>query len=396
MRPAYISIFALLVSVFGVLAGNGLMTTLVPIRAELEGFGEQQIGAMGSAYFFGMLAGAILTPPLVRNLGAIITFGLSSLCGAGCILALAAFPQADLWILIRGLNGFFLAGIYAVVEAWLQGKSDNSTRGRIIGIYSIVQYAGWSFGGQFMRLAEPTAFTLFGISAAVIVIFLIPLLIVEDERPTDGAPRSRMELNWLLLTSPVGFVCAALVGAANGAFWSLTPVFASAIGMTAVGTGTLMTAIALGAATFQLPIGRISDMVDRRKLLIVLAVLACIGEVALYLFGRELAGWPLVALGFVIGGLVSTQYYVVSAHANDRAGRERVVGVASALLFLYCCGAIISPFVAGRMMEWFGASALFLLIGGIHLAVAVFTVLRVRRSPPPFPAEAGLERFSTS
>ena len=156
MRSSTRSIIALLTAVFGVLAGNGVLTVLLPIRAELEGFPALDIGLMGSAYFLGMLAGATLTPWLVARLGHIKAFGMSSAIGAVAILAFGLFVQPLAWIVIRGLCGFFLAGIYAIVESYLQGKAENRIRGRLLGIYSIVQYCGWAAGAQMMRLGEPS------------------------------------------------------------------------------------------------------------------------------------------------------------------------------------------------------------------------------------------------
>src|SRR4051794_5523466 len=129
-----------------------------------------------------------------------------------------------------------------------------------------------------------------------------------------------MNLFWLYRTSPVGVVCTVLIGFANGPFWTLTPAFATSIGLTAVATGTLMSTITVGAAAFQLPVGRLSDAFDRRSVLLGLVVLTTIGEVTLFLGGARLAGWPLIVIGGLLGGLISTQYYVVSAHTNDRTG----------------------------------------------------------------------------
>jgi MFS family permease len=383
MRSAYASIAALLVAVLGVLAGNGLMTTLLPIRAQIENFPGRDIGFMGSAYFAGMLAGATLTPWLVQRLGHIKAFGLSSALGALCILAFGASVHPLTWILVRGLSGFFLAGIYAIVESYLQGKAENRVRGRIVGIYSIVQYGGWAIGGQLMRLSEPTAFLLFGLAAGIVMVFLIPLVLIEDDAPLPGAKPARMNLLWLYRTSPVGFVCVVLIGFANGPFWSLTPVFAVASGLSPIATGTLMSAITIGAAAFQFPVGRISDAVDRRKVLIGLTSLTAICEVCIYVFGARMAGWPLIGVGFLQGGLQSTQYYVTSAHTNDRTGRDHAVGVAAALLFLYCVGAILGPITASLAMEHFGPAVLYLHNAGIHIAISVFVALRLLRSAAP-------------
>jgi MFS family permease len=391
MRSAYASIAALLVSVFGVLAGNGVMTTLLPIRAQIEGFPGPDIGFMGSAYFAGMLAGATLTPWLVQRLGHIKAFGASSALGALCILAFGMAVHPLSWILIRGLSGFFLAGIYAIVESYLQGKAENRVRGRIVGIYSIVQYGGWAVGGQFMRLSEPTSFLLFGVAACIVTLFLIPLVLIEDNAAPPGSQRARMNLPWLYRTSPVGFVCVMLIGFANGPFWSLTPVFAVSLGLSPIDAGTLMTAITIGAAAFQFPVGRISDAMDRRRVLIGLTSLTAICEICLYAFGARMLGWPLILTGFIQGGLLSTQYYVTSAHTNDRTGRENAVGVASALLFLYCIGAILGPITASLAMERFGPAVLYLHNAGIHVAIAVFVIMRMRRSAAPLRTVSDIE-----
>ncbi|MDQ0396365.1 MFS transporter [Labrys monachus] len=381
MRSSYASIAALLVAVFGVLAGNGVLTTLLPVRAELEHFPALDISLMGSAYFGGMLAGAMLTPRLVHRLGHIKAFGFSSAGGALMITAAGAFVEPHAWIAIGFLRGFCLSGIYAIVESYLQGKAENRVRGRLLGLYSITQYAGWAVGNQFMRLGDVRAFTIFGLAAACVAVFLAPLLLARDDAPMPGAKRAGMRLPWLLRTTPVGFVCAGLIGFANGPFWSLTPVYATKLGMSGIATGTLVTAITIGSAAFQFPVGRISDAFDRRLVLTGLALLTALFEIGVYWAGPRLLGWPFIVVGFIMGGIISTQYYVSSAYTNDLTGRENAVGVAAALLFIYCLGAMLGPVSAYYAMKFLGDSALYLHNAGIHLAMAAFILLRVLRSP---------------
>jgi MFS family permease len=292
------------------------------------------------------------------------------------------------WIVIRGLSGFFLAGIYAIVESYLQGKAENRIRGRLLGVYSVVQYGGWAVGAQMIRLGEPQGFILFGIGAAVVVAALAPLILINDDAPMRGAKRARMHLGWLMRVSPVGVVCTVMIGFANGPFWSLTPVYATAMGMGAVAIGTLMTAVTIGAASSQVPVGRLSDAFDRRIVLIGLAACAAIIEFTLYAAGPLLAGWPLILIGGALGALIAPQYYCASAHTNDRTGRDNVVGVASALLFLYCAGAILGPISGAFVMERLGPSALYLHNGGLHVAMAAFVLMRIRRRPETGPVAA--------
>lgn len=389
MSPALrLQIGALLVTVFGVLSGNGILTTLIPVRAHLEGFPDTVVGLMGSTYFFGMLAGAVVTPPLVARVRHVKGFALSSAMGALVLLALGLLVHPWSWVILRGLCGFFLAGIYAIVESYLQGRATNRIRGRLLGLYSVVQYAGWALGGQLMRLGPPDSFRLFAVPACLILVSILPLALVRDDAPAAPSGASAvarsggMNLAWLFRVSPLGVVCVTLIGAANSSFWALTPVYSLAIGMSAVRTGTLMTAVMIGSALFQFPVGRLSDALDRRTVLVGLAGLTALCEVSLYLVGGRVVGWPLIVLGGVMGGLIATQYYTVSAHTNDRTGAASAVGVSAALLFLYCVGGMLGPLTASALMERFGAGALYLLNAGLHVAMVVFVLLRMRRSPP--------------
>ena len=58
MPAALRAVVPLLAAVFILIAGNGIISTLVPLRATLEGFSQADIGFIGSCYFGGMLAGA--------------------------------------------------------------------------------------------------------------------------------------------------------------------------------------------------------------------------------------------------------------------------------------------------------------------------------------------------
>lgn len=378
------SIAALLVSVAAVLAGNGVMTTLVPVRAEIEGFGNVAIGLMGSAYFVGMLAGAYITPRFVARVGSLNAFALSSLGGAALLALLPHLVHPWSWILIRGISGLFLAGIYAVVEGYFQGAAENRYRGRLMGIYGVVQYIGWGLGGQVMRLGDPATEALFHLAALIVTLGLSPLLLMDRSvtAAQKAAPRS-LRLGWLYQTSPIAVVATVLIGMANGTFWSLLPLYTTAIGLDGIATGTFVSVITIGAALAQFPVGRLSDAFDRRFVLLGLVTTCLVVEGIFYTLGARLVGLPLYLLGALMGAVITTQYYTVTAHTNDRTGRENVVSVSSAILFLYCVGAILGPLTASLLMEYLGSIALHLHNAGVHTALAVFIWLRIRRRSAP-------------
>lgn len=402
MRSVWVSIAAVLISVYGVITGNGVLTTLVPVRSAIEGFPRLDIGFMGAAYFFGMLSGAVLAPRLVRRFGSVPVHAASLALGTLVLVTMPLMVAPWSWILLRGITGFSLAGIYAVVEGYLQASAENRYRGRLLAAYSVMQYTGWATGGQLMRVGDPEGSAIFYVAAAVVVVVgLLPLLFAE--RDPRGAPRDPTAVGGLSLAqalsavyhiSPIGFVAVVLIGAANGAFWTLTPVYGTDIGLSAVGAGTLMTFVTLGAAILQFPVGKLSDAVDRRIILAGLALSTAMLEVVFAFLGPDLLGWPIFTLGLLLGGIVATQYYTASAHTNDRAGPGQAMMISAVLLFLYSVGAILGPLTASLAMQTFGPGALHLHNATMHTVLGLFVLYRMTargpadRAPPPPPPAA--------
>jgi MFS family permease len=372
----------LLVAVFLLVTGNGVLSTLIPVRALIEGFSDIAIGLIGSAYFAGMLAGSLGVPWVVLRIGQVRAFTICVLMGSIAIQALPALITPWTWILARGTIGLSLAGLYAIAESWFNGKSDNAHRGSALGLYSVVQYLGWSSGSQLFRLADPAGLILFLVAAVLVTAASIPLLLAPSEPPQPPA-KPQLRFAWLFKMSPVGFVAALMIGLANGPFWSLTQVFAGDIGLNPAQIGTLMTAFMVGSAVLQVPIGRLSDKMDRRAILIGLCFTTAILETALGRLGAGLPAVAIYALAFALGSVISTQYYVAASHAVDRTGSDNAVTTTSALLFLYSIGATIGPTVASYLMTVFGPSALYGYTALIHLALVAFTLRQMLYRPPP-------------
>ena len=55
------------------------------------------------------------------------------------------------WLICRALIGFVFAGLYAVIESWINAKATNSNRGALYALYQIANFAA-SASGQ-MALA---------------------------------------------------------------------------------------------------------------------------------------------------------------------------------------------------------------------------------------------------
>jgi MFS family permease len=384
---AYTALLALLASVFVLITGNGLINTLVPTRAQLEGFPEVAIGLIGSVYFAGMLLGTLAAPTIIRRSGFIRAFSAFAAIAMATATGFAVFVNPWFWVELRGVLGFAFAGLYAVIDAWVNAKATNANRGRVYGLYQLINFVGSAAGQRLLLADDPKSFALFSGAAILFALSILPLAITTADPP--GRPATvRVRIFWLIGMSPIGAATAFGVGAANGAFWSLAPVYVLRLGFAPAAVSDFTTAVVIGSTMLVWPVGRLSDWCDRRLLLIVLSLMAAAVEVMLFVSKAPTHSF-MVTLGFILGGGAMVLYSLAVSQTNDRTGAESVVEVSSGLLFLYCTGAIIAPLVASALMQMFGPSALFGQNALVHGGLAAFAFWRMvmRSRPIPMPRE---------
>jgi MFS family permease len=378
LKP-FSAIFALLLSVFFLIAGNALTGLIVPMRAKIEGFPELSIGLLGSVYFAGMLAGSLAAPLIVRRAGHIRAFSAFVAASVIVVILCPVWVAPAPWLAMRACIGFAFAGLYGVIESWINSKASNANRGALYGVYQIVSYAGSACGQLLLTLQAPTSFQLFSVAGALLAMSIVPLAMTTAEPPLE--PKTvRIRLGWLARLSPVAAVLAVGVGAANGAVIALGPVYALGLGLSPEAVPWFTTAIVLGSAIGVYPAGRLSDHFDRRIVIVVFSVVGALIETALW--RHQGGGAMLVALGFAVGLTSFALYTLAISHANDRASADELILISSGMLFLYCAGAIVAPAFAAQMMRMFGPSALFAESALIHLGLAAFTLWRIVRVAP--------------
>jgi MFS family permease len=373
------AIVALLASVFLLIAGGAVAGLIVPLRAKMEGFPELSIGLLGSAYFVGMLGGSVAAPAIVKRAGHIRAF---SAFVAGTVVIVILYPlwvQPAAWLVMRGGLGFAFAGLYGIIESWINSKASNSNRGALYGIYQIVNYCASACGQLVLTLQAPSSYELFSVSAALLAMAIVPLAMTTVEPPLE--PKTvRIRLGWLARLSPVAALAAVAVGAANGAVWAMGPIYALGLGLSPESVPWFTTAVVIGSAIGVYPFGRLSDHFDRRLVIVLVAGAGAVFEVALW--RHQGGGVMLSALGFAVGVTTFALYTLAISHANDRASAGELMLISSGMLFLYCVGAILAPAIAAWMMRLFGPSALFAQNALIHLALAGFTLWRIVARAP--------------
>ena len=378
MKPLS-NIAALLTSVAFLIAGGSLVNLLAPIRADLEGFGDLTVGALGSSYYLGMWGGTLLTPAIIRRAGHIRAFAAFVSLGVGAIDLMPVWVAPAPWILFRIMLGFVFSGLYSIIEAWINATSSNANRGAMYGTYQIVNFAA-SAGGQLLLSAFVLqSFAPFAVSASLVALGIAPLALTQAEAPP---PPSSVRLRplWLAKLAPIAVAAALVAGATNGAAASLGGIYALRTGVASQFVPVFTSAIVMGSAVGVLPVGLLSDRFDRRLVMIAMMATGALCEFALAAFAPD--GLALDGLGFAVGLTTYTLYTLATSHASDRAGAADMVLVAAGLLFAYCIGAVLAPSVAAGFMRAFGPSALFVQNRMLHAAMAAFAGVGLFRVNP--------------
>ena len=359
--------------------GVGPLDAITGLRL---GFSTEMVGFLGSAHFAGFFIGCWWAPRLMSGVGHNRAYAIFTAMGAIGLAAHVVTQNPYGWALFRVASGICIAGCYTVIEAWLQAKVTNETRGRAMGSYRVVDISA-SLVAQFMvgilaTMETPVAYNLLTIICCA---SLLPLALTRAKAPvTPEATRLRPALAWACSPLAVAGVLVAAVSSAS--FRMVGPIYGEEVGLAIGQIGIFLAAFVAGGAAAQWPVGWLADRYDRRSVLIGLSVtsaLACAVTV-----GASTAGTAGVMGSAFLFGLTSFPIYSVSAaHAHDFATDDQRVELSAALMFFYAVGAIAAPYAASELIAAYGPSSLFVAIAVAHLALVVFGLARMRARATP-------------
>jgi MFS family permease len=146
-------------------------------------------------------------------------------------------------------------------------------------------------------------------------------------------------------------------------------------------------AIFTGGLVFQYPLGWVSDRMDRRRLVALVALVGAVTMAATMIFAPGFGVLLVVAL--IIGGISNPLYALLLAHTNDYLEREDMAAASGGLLFINGLGAIAGPIITGWMMEWIGPQGFFAYIGVLVGLLAAYAFWRMTQRAAIPAAETG-------
>ena len=353
----------------------GVVWPLLAIVLEHQGVPAWLNGLSASAQMMAVLFIAPLAPRIIGMIGTTrsMAFGIVGMIVSMAMLPL--FPNVWAWFPIRFALGFSAELVFTCGDIWINQMATDKTRGRLIGIYGVFLTGGFALGPATIAVLGSDNWHALFIGIGVIALGLIPLYMARGLAPIiEGNPRARM-LNFLRL-APTLLIAGLMYGLIDSSTLSLLPVYGIEKGLDADASALLLTMFVIGALVGQLPVGWLSDRMDRRHLMVICILITMFTLVLVpFAIGNNALTWAvMLAMGVGLGSF----YIIGMAMMGDRFQGADLVGINATFMFAWGVGMVIGPFIGGSAIEAFGPDGMPAVSAGLCGLFCLFVVWRIR------------------
>lgn len=373
---------ASLVAPIGAIAvvGLGFSITLPLLALTLEDRGISTTWIGINTAIWGIASMAVT--PLISRLA--VRFGTAQLLIASILVMAVALPLFYaspfwLWFPLRLVAGTAITIIFVLSEFWISMAAPPEKRGIIMGIYATVLACGFAFGPIILTVTGTTGLLPFAVGAIVIAAGILPVLAGYGLAPALHSEQHGSFWRFLFL-APVATGAALLFGTIESGAFTLLPLYGQRVGHARDVVILLGIGITVGNILMQIPMGLLSDRMDRRRLLLILGVLGLVGAIAIPFVAPFF--WPFMVLLAVWGGTVGALYTVGLAHLSARFRGADLAAANAAFIFCYSAGGLVGPAVIGASMDYSDPNGFAVAICAFFVAYLVMVLARMAFARP--------------
>lgn len=378
------AVSGLIVSMSLMALGNGLIFTFVPIKLGVLGYAPSVAGWLLTGMAAGGFFGCLLTGRLVKRVGHARSYMTLAALTILSHVSLAISSDPWVWAAARMVYGFSATGLFIISQSWLNDASPNEWRGRVIAVFYMSYVVCIGVGGYLISLVDIATATGPVLAVGFVALAILPVgtTILRAPLPPEYVS---VALSAVWRISPVGLAGLFTVGGLTMLIQGFAPIYAQATGYNQSEIGLIVFLMQFGMIGVQLPLGALSDRVDRRFVLVA-ATLVILLFAGLSSLADNIELWTLIILFGVWAGATETVYAVANAHANDRAAPEFYVALSTTMLFAWSLSGFVIPGAATALMSFVGVKAFMYLAMVIAAAYGLFVVYRMTQAEAP-PAE---------
>ena len=327
--------------------------TVLVIIQKYAGYSEFTIGVVASFGPLGLIFSGFFTTKLLKKFGFYKIIFIATSIQGFCIAIMLEFLNPinlAFWFFILGMMGGLT---WMTMDTWVNVVSNNSNRGKSIGIYNSSVTTGLAMG--------PLIVGLFGISdrgpliICLILIFLKIGVLISIKKYVNqvSIPDQSTKMKFsIIFISPFIFLAIFFAGIEDSAFLSLFPAFMINDFFSEKQIGIYIFVGGIFGVLCQPFVGALSDHFNKRLLVFAL-LLAHVSWLILLKFSNS--NEILIIIALMISGFASTSLYTVTlAYLGERINVSDIAFATSLFIIIYEIGEYIGPIVVGFNMNFFG------------------------------------------
>jgi MFS family permease len=355
-------------SLFLLSVGISLLSTSQSVWMNEQHYSTFMVGLVSAAYYLGFVYAAFNSERLILRIAHIRSYAAFAAILSASIVMQGIILEPYLWLFLRLIAGYSTAGLFVVIESWLLCQSDIKNRGSVLALYMVVYYVAQALSQLLLNLGTEEILRLLALCSFFTSLSILPTASTKLPQPEIHEPSS-LNLWTLIKLSPSGVMGCLLAGLILAPIYNMLPIYFNEVFDTTAIISMLMFVTIIGGGCFQIPLGKLSDSIDRRTSLIIVLLLFLLSSVALHFMTTSM---PLTILACVIFGGSSFAIYPISmSHACDVIDTKDIVSATQGLVLVNSAGMVAGPLLAagamGALGNKFGLISYFLVLTALSV-----------------------------
>lgn len=340
------------------------------------GWTSAQGGILSSLYFVGFLCGCFIVPKLVNRVGHIRCFAVLTSVMSVSVLSLGLIENFYVWLVLRLVTGFAIVGLYLVIESWLNSEVKNDVRGSVLATYTIIILTCLAVGQLLLNTTAVDGFPILIFASILITLAAVPVCLTSSTQPSP-IPNATFSPLLVLKTSRAAALGAVTAGVISGSIYGLGGIYGSQVGLDVKDISIMMALSITGGALAQLPLGKLSDRFDRRRVILGCMVTGAIISGLALLVPNSMIYWVM----FFFGASVMSLQALSLALASDNAVDGNFMEVGTGLMMTNAAGSAIGPLLTSLLMYQYGPEYFFISQFAVLIITSITVVILIKTKP---------------
>lgn len=376
-RSRMLAVSGIILSSTIMACASGLLFAYIPLTLLAKGFEPWVPAAMVPAMAFGGIFGCYAAGPLLRLSGHARVFMLLYALIIISAVIIGFFDSPWAWLVSRVIYGFGVNTMFVVAQSWLHFASTDSIRGKVITGFYVSYILSLGVGSYLIGFLDISDNSVPLLATVFVALAILPVALTRLPQP-DPPESLSVDIRKVWKISPVGIAGMMAVGGLTVTLQSFVPIYVNELGYSKSDVGMTMVLMQIGLIIVQVPMGALSDRIDRRLVLIMVALCASIASLAGFTSNGALGLIGIIAIFALWNGFNETIYSVSSAIANDRADPQDYVMLSSTQMIAWSITGFLVPLFSTFAATIFPITFFMPLCGTITLIYGIFVIYRMK------------------